>query len=111
MTPKGVPVKSLHFNADRRQRGVFNDVNPRKAYRLQCMAGESITEHSGIFRGHSTPINIPRDTHDVWKTIIIIVSVILFTVFGICGLIIMFRFPEFFDMFLPSYLILLHIHS
>ena len=105
MTPKGVPVKSVRFGNERRQRGVFSDVDPRKAYKLQCMIGESITENSGIFRGHSEAVTIPRDTHDVVKTIVIIVSVILFVVFGICGLIIMFKFPEFFDIFFPSFVL------
>lgn len=95
-------MKSIKFPAEKRQRGVFKDVNPKRSYKLQCQIGESITENSGIFRGSSETIMIPRDNHDVTKSVIKIVSVILFVVFGVCGLIILFRFPEFFDIFIPS---------
>lgn len=102
LSMNGVPMKSIKFPAEKRQRGVFKDVNPKRSYKLQCQIGESITENSGIFRSSSETITIPRDSHDVTRTVIRIVSVILFVVFGVCGLIILFRFPEFFDIFIPS---------
>ena len=103
MTMKGVPVKSIKFGLEKRQKGVFENVDPKRTYKIQCLIGEQITENSGVFRGHSEAVVVPRDAYDVVKTIVTIVFVILFVVFGICGLIIMFKFPEFFDIFFPSY--------
>lgn len=106
LSPLGVPLKSIKFGNEKRQKGVFYDVDSRKAYKLQCAIGTDITETSGVFRGHSDIVTIPRDSHDVMWNVFIIVSVILFIVFGICGLIILFKFPEFFDIFIPSYFFL-----
>ena len=39
MTPNGVSVRTILFNAERKQYGQFSNVSPKKEYRLQCDIG------------------------------------------------------------------------
>lgn len=99
MTPNGVSVRTVLFNSEHRQHGQFTNVSPKKEYRLQCDIGDDVSKNGGVFVASSAPIVIPRDHQNVVVSVIELVLVVVIVVVGLVGLLILFNYPEFFDVF------------
>ena len=99
MTPNGVSVRTILFNAERKQYGQFSNVSPKKEYRLQCDIGNDVSKNGGVFVASTTPVVIPRDRQNSLWGMVELVLVVTIVIVGLVGLLILFNYPEFFDVF------------
>lgn len=99
ITSNGVSVRTVLFNAERKQYGQFSNVSPKKEYRLQCDIGNDVSMNGGVFVASSTPVVIPRDRQNSLWSMMELVLVVLIVIVGLVGLLILFNYPEFFDVF------------
>ena len=99
MNKNGVTRNSMGINPDQRRGYYFSHTDPKKDYLLQCLIGDDVSIRSGTYKAASDVITIPRDKNTSFWSIVRLSFVILFVGGGILGLIILFRRPEFFDLF------------
>lgn len=99
MNKNGVTRNSMVINPDQRRGYYFSHTDPKKDYLLQCLIGDDVSIRSGTYKAASDVITIPRDKNTSFWSIVRLSFVILFVGGGILGLIILFRRPEFFDLF------------
>lgn len=103
MNKNGVTRNSMVISPDSRRGYYFSHTDPKKDYLIQCLIGDDVSIRSGTYKAASDVISVPRDKHTSIWSIVRLVIVIVFVGGGILGLVILFKRPEFFDLFFVSF--------
>lgn len=99
MTKAGTKERTIIIGSKRREIGEFGRIDPSKVYILQCFVGSDVSKDTAVFYSQSSQIEIPRERRDQVWSIVIAVLITLFACGSILGLILLFKYPEFFDLF------------
>ena len=104
MNKNGVTRNSMVISPDQRRGYYFSHTEPKKEYLLQCLIGDDVSIRSGTYKAASDVFTIVRDKNTSFWGNVRLILVIVFVGGGIIGLVILFKRPEFFDMFFAPYI-------